>query len=151
GAEKALNAALALQAGAHLVTQAAGTQAALMAAAFESYVIDNDMLGALLRAAAPVEVTPETLAVQTIRDVVAGEGHFLGQPDTYRRMSTDFLYPDLFDRRAFEEWEEDGAPDLRETARLRAREILAEPPPSHVPAGTRRDLIARFGLIEPSG
>lgn len=148
GAEKALSVALALQAGAHLVTQAAGTQAALMATGFESYVIDNDMLGAVLRAAGPVEVDRETLALDTIRTVVAGEGHFLGQPETYRRMSSDFLYPDLFDRRTAEAWEEAGAPDLCETARSRAREILREEPPAHVPADLRRALIARFGLVD---
>ncbi|MDH3763686.1 MAG: trimethylamine methyltransferase family protein, partial [Gammaproteobacteria bacterium] len=49
GYEKSLTVTLAAQAGSNLITQAAGMQASLMGCALESYVIDNDMLGGILK------------------------------------------------------------------------------------------------------
>ena len=146
GAEKALNVATAVHAGCNLVTQAAGMQAGLMGVSFEACVIDNDMLGTILRSAGPVEVSPETLAIADIRAVVGGEGHFLGQPDTYARMKSDFLYPQIYDRRSVEEWHTKGASDLIGSARARVDAILAAPHPDHVDAQLQRRLIAEFAL-----
>lgn len=129
GYEKALGVALAAQAGSTLITQACGMQANLMAVAFEGYVIDNDMLGAVLRTLAPFDVNDETLMIAAIDAVARGEGHFLGRAETYERMRSDFLYPDIADRRSPEDWEAAGAPDIRTRARDAARDILA----SHCP------------------
>jgi trimethylamine--corrinoid protein Co-methyltransferase len=108
GYEKALNVTLAAQAGCNFITQACGMQAGLMAASLESYVIDNDMLGSVLKSLSPVEVSDATLALDSIASVVSGEGHFLGQPDTLARMSSDFLYPQLADRQPPAAWEQRG-------------------------------------------
>ena len=132
GYEKALSVTLAAQTGANLVTQACGMQGGLMGVSFEAYVIDNDMLGSILRSASKVEVSPTTLAVDAISEVVRGEGHFLGQPETYQRMKTDFLYPEIADRRTPDEWEADGSPDIRQTARDKAVEILSSHFPVHI-------------------
>jgi trimethylamine--corrinoid protein Co-methyltransferase len=150
GYEKALSVSQAVQAGANLVTQACGMQAGLMGVSLEAYVLDNDMLGAVLRAAIPPLVTPETLAVDQIAEVVAGEGHFLGRPETFQRMKSDFLYPEIADRRSIEEWTAEGGPDAAETAQVRVREILAKPPPDHIPAELRAQLIREHGLTPPS-
>ena len=40
----------------------------------------------------PVTISQDTLALNTIQAVVEGEGHFLGQPETYARMRSDFVY-----------------------------------------------------------
>ena len=125
GYEKALTVSLAAQAGSNMITQACGMHAGLMSVAFESYVIDNDMLGAVMRSLNPIEIDEVTLATNMIDEIVRGEGHFLGHPETYKRMNSDFLYPDIADRRSAQEWEEAGSKDIREVARERAREILA--------------------------
>lgn len=132
GFEKSLSVSMAVHSGAHLITQAAGMQAGLMAASFESYVIDNDMLGAIMRAATPVEVNDDTLMFQAVAEVVAGEGHFLGRSETLARMETDFLYPEVADRRPPQEWQDDGSPDIRDTARRRAEHILSNHFPDHL-------------------
>lgn len=146
GAEKAHSVSLALQAGAHLVTQAAGTQAGLMAGSLEALVIDNDMLGMIRRSMAPVEVNDETLALGAIRAVVAGEGHFLGRAETHARMSSDFLYPALYDRTSAEAWEEAGSPGLRARARTKARELLAGHWPGHADPEVIRHFEERIGI-----
>lgn len=147
GFEKSLNITLAAQAGANLITQACGMHAGLMATAFESFVIDNDMLGAILRSLSPIEVTPETLNVQSVDEVAKGEGHFLGHPDTYDRMHSDFLYPGLADRRSPQEWEEAGSRDVREIARGKAGEILANHHPDHIDQSTDRKIRDKFNIL----
>ena len=67
GYEKAINLTLAVQTGANLITQAAGTQAGLMATSLEAYVIDNEMLGAILSTGKQIEVNEETCSVEAIK------------------------------------------------------------------------------------
>ena len=132
GYEKALSISQAVQSGAHLVTQACGMHAGLMGVAYESYVLDNDMLGAILRSATAIDVSDQTLAVDSIAQAVYGEGHFLGHAETYARMKSDFLYPDIADRRSVEEWTAAGQPDLLSVARDRARALLKSHKPQDV-------------------
>ena len=125
GYEKSLAVTLAAQAGSNLITQACGMQASLLGASFEGYVIDNDMLGAIMRSVRGVEATAENLSADVIRDVCLGEGHYLGHADTLARMKADYAYPAIADRRSPREWEADGARCIRDVARDRAREVLA--------------------------
>lgn len=149
GYEKALTVTLAAQAGSNLVTQAAGMQASLMGCALESYLIDNDMLGAILKSMAPIEVSETTLALGAIDAVVHGEGHFLGQPETLQRMQSDFVYPQIGDRRSIEEWQVAGARDIREVARDRTRQILQQHYPHHLSAEIDARLRERFDIRLP--
>jgi len=148
--ERCLNVALAAQAGCNLVTQACGMHAGLMAVSFESYVIDNDMLGAVLRSLKAVEVNPETLALDRIAEVVRGEGHFLGEAQTHASMETGYLYPEIADRRSPEDWASDGARDIREVANARARALLAGPRPSLIDPETDTAIRARFDIRLPA-
>lgn len=149
GYEKALSVTMAVQAGANLVTQAAGTQAGLMATSFEAYVIDNDMLGAILSAASPIEVTTRTLAVDVIDQTVQGEGHFLGHPETYARMKSDFVYPAHADRQPPDTWLAKGAPTINRAACLTAETTLATHFPSYIPKDIDQELRARFDIRLP--
>ena len=133
-----------------MITQACGMHAGLMGVAFESYVIDNDMLGGVMRSISPLEVNTTTLATEMIGEIVAGEGHFLGHPETYKRMETDFLYPKIADRRSPQEWEEAGAKDIREAAKEKAREILATHIPKHLSAELDQKIRAKFDIRLPS-
>lgn len=125
GYEKSLAVTLAAQAGSNLITQACGMQASLLGASLEGYVIDNDMLGAIMRSVRGVEATEENLSASVIRDVCLGEGHYLGHADTLARMKADYAYPAIADRRSPREWEGDGACCIRDVARARARDVLA--------------------------
>ncbi len=50
-----------------------------------------------------MEVTPETLAVDVIKNV-GHEGHYLGESHTIERCRTEFWMPDLGDRSGLEAW-----------------------------------------------
>ena len=149
GYEKSLSITLAAQSGCNLITQACGMHAGLMACSLESYVIDNDMLGGILRSLAPVEVNGDTVDIASIRNVVEGDGHFLGQQQTLQRMQTDFLYPSIADRRDHEVWSENGAKDIRTVANANAREILQHHFPSHVAADVDSALRQQFDIRLP--
>ena len=151
GHEKCLSVTLALQAGADFVTQAAGTQASLMATALESYVIDNDMLGSILSAHTAIEVSEATLDPAAIHAAATGAGHFLGEAETLARMNSDFLYPQIGDRRTIGEWQDDGGADSWKRAHSRVREILAAPPPSLINAALAAQLEIEFDLRRLSG
>ena len=148
GYEKTLTVQSALQAGANLITQAAGAQAGLMGVDYGAMVADNDMLGAILRGNVLPEVSDETLGLKAISEVVAGEGHFLGRPETYARMRSDFLYPDIADRSPIGEWENTDRFDMGQRASIIARGVLKNYFPSHGPEDIRAHYLQRFGLLQ---
>ena len=150
GYEKGVTELLSALAGANLIYEAAGMYGSLLACSAESFVLDNDMIGGILRATRGIEVDDETLSLQVIRDVcLGGPGHFLGHAQTLNRMQSDYFYPELADRRTPQEWADGGAPDLLEQARVRTGELLAEPPPRHIPADLDGEIRARFPIRRP--
>jgi trimethylamine--corrinoid protein Co-methyltransferase len=151
GFEKSLNITLAAQAGANLITQACGMHAGLMAAALESYVIDSEMAGAILRSLAPVEVSTDTLMLTAIDETAKGAGHFLGHADTYARMHSDFLYPELACRLPVETWTQAGAEDIHSRARKKVTAILSSPPETHIPKTIETALRQKYALPDLDG
>lgn len=147
GYEKSLAVTLAAQAGSNLITQSCGMQASLLGASLEGYVIDNDMLGAIMRSVRGVEATTENLSADVIREACLGEGHYLGHLDTLARMKADYVYPTIADRRSPRDWEDDGARDIREVARDRAREILAVHHPKPFSDEIDEVIRARFDIL----
>jgi len=132
GYEKCLTISQTVQAGANIITQAAGAQAALMGISLAAMVIDNDMLGAILRATSAVDVSPETLNATSIEAVATGAGHFLGEAETFARMHADFLYPEIADRTSIEIWQAAGSADIHTMAEDHVRKVLASPPPYYI-------------------
>jgi trimethylamine--corrinoid protein Co-methyltransferase len=132
GYEKCLAVSQAAHAGSNLITQACGMQASLLGVSLEGYVVDNDMLGAILRTVRGVEVCDETMGADVIASVCRGEGHYLGHAQTLGRMKADYVYPIVGDRRSPRDWEADGAIEMRPRAVRRAKEILASHFPAHL-------------------
>ncbi|MCP5071917.1 MAG: methyltransferase [Rhodobacteraceae bacterium] len=149
GGEKGYSISLAAHAGASMIHECAGMLGSIMGTSLESYVLDNDLLGAILRTVKGIEVNEDTLNFDVIRDVVMGEGHYLGHPQTFERMKTDYLYPEIADRRSIGEWEDAGARDIRDAARDTVRRVLAEHYPSHIPADIDAQLREKYNIILP--
>jgi trimethylamine--corrinoid protein Co-methyltransferase len=140
GYEKALAVALAALAGCNNVSESAGMMGSLMGLSFESLVIDNDMLGAIMRTVRGIEVNDETLSYHEIESAVHGEGHYLRQEQTLRLMRSEYEYPQLADRLTPNVWEEAGSLDIRAQAEIRVREILS----THYPGYIAPDVDARI-------
>jgi len=149
GGEKGYTISLAAQAGATMIHECAGMQGSLMGTSFEGYVLDNDLLGAILRTVKGIDVSEDALSFEVIRDTVMGAGHYLGHPQTFDRMRSDYVYPEIADRRSIGEWEKAGSADARERARERTRAILAKHYPRHVSEATDAAIRSRYNIILP--
>ena len=147
GYEKSLAVSLAAQAGSNLITQACGMQASLLGASFEGYVVDNDMLGAIMRSLRGVEAVEANFSVDVIKEVCRGEGHYLGHADTLARMKADYIYPAIADRQSPADWERSGAEDVRSAAKRRAEAILAEHRPKPFDDEVDAALRSRFDIL----
>jgi len=150
GYEKALTTAMAGLAGANLVYESAGMLASLLGCSFESFVIDDEILGFVERGLRGIEVTDETLSLQVIEDAVNGPGHYLGHPQTLEVMESEYLYPVLGDRHTPDEWEEMGATDIRARARAQVAEILGSHYPDYLSPEVDAALRERFPIKLPA-
>ena len=134
GYEKGITTALAGLAGLNLVYESAGMHASLLGFSHESLIIDNDILGMAMRCVRGIEVTDETLSVETIRDVcMNGPGHYLGHPQTLAFMQREYIYPGIGNRLSPKEWAEVGKPDIVKLAIQRKRDLLSTYFPKHIP------------------
>jgi trimethylamine--corrinoid protein Co-methyltransferase len=149
GGEKGYTISLAALAGATMIHECAGMHGSLMGTSLESYVLDNDLVGAILRTVRGVEVSEDSLNYEMIRSVVMGEGHYLGHPQTFARMKTDYLYPEIADRKSISVWEGAGGRDARDVARDTVRKVLCRHYPDHIPADVDATLRANYNIILP--
>lgn len=126
GYEKGITELLSALAGANLIYEAAGMYGSLLAASKESFVLDNDLIGSVMRATRGIEICDDTLALEVIRDVcLNGPGHFLGNGQTLGRMQSDYYYPALADRDTPQTWADARSPSPLEAARAQTKTILA--------------------------
>ncbi|MBW2148982.1 MAG: trimethylamine methyltransferase family protein [Deltaproteobacteria bacterium] len=139
GTEKALQALMVALGGGNFIHDAAGLFECCLTSSYEQYVIDNEMLGMVARALDGMRVTPETLAFDVIK-AVGPRGNFLGQRHTLNHIRTEHFLPRIFNRQTREDWERDGALDVREVARQRAREILDSHQPEPLPEEVDKEL-----------
>ena len=148
GYEKGITELLSALAGANLIYEAAGMYGSLLAASKESFVLDNDLIGSVMRATRGFEITEDALAFNVIRDVcLNGPGHFLGSDQTLGRMQTDYFYPALADRSTPQAWADTEAPSPLEAARQRTAEILATPAEPAFGDKINAEILARFPEI----
>jgi len=132
GMEKAQSAIQVALAGTNFIHHAAGMLEDMSTIAYEQFVIDNEMLGMVMRAVRGIEVSDDTLALDAI-DRVGPGGHYLADEHTMRYMRTEHYYPsEVFDRRGRDEWEANGATDAWFRAKSLARKILAEHKPAPI-------------------
>lgn len=149
GHEKGLTVALAAQAGANLIYESGGMMASILACSLEMMVIDNDLLGAVNRTVRGIEVNPDSLASQVIRDVIAGEGHFLGHEQTLRVMQQEYVYPRIGDRLSPDDWWDAGGLSASDRAHEYVVQTLAGHFPAHVPPEVDERIRERFPIRLP--
>ncbi len=133
GYEKAYTDLLAGHSGANLIYESAGMHGSLLGCCYESYVIDNDMLGAINRTIRGIEVNDETLSIEAMREVcIGGPSHYLGHDQTINLMQREYIYPEIGDRTSPKEWKEQGSTTILERAKLKVEEIVNGYYPEHI-------------------
>jgi trimethylamine--corrinoid protein Co-methyltransferase len=109
------------------------------------------MLGNVQRLLRGIEVTDETLSYEVIERTVFGTGHYLNQPQTLALMQTEYLYPEVADRRTPGEWEAGGKEDICELAHARVRNVLSSHYPENIPPEADRKIRDRFPIrLDPN-
>ena len=137
GWEQGISNVMAGLSGLNMVYESVGMHASLLGFCFESLILGDDLLGQALRCVRGIEVTDDTLSLETMRSVcMGGPGHYLGSDQTLGLMQTEYVYPRLGDRTSPKEWLEIGRPDLVENAIKEKVRILSEHFPRHIDAAT---------------
>ena len=99
----------------------------------EGLIIDNDVIGAVQRTIKGVEVTDESLSLETIRKVcLEGPGHYLGSDQTLHLMQREYIYPSVGDRTSPNEWVDEGRLDRGRACARKLESILASHYPTHL-------------------
>ena len=147
GYEKGITGLAVALAGANYVHHSAGFLESLLTIAYEQYVIDNDINGSIMRAVRGIEVNDETLSVDVIREVCFGEGHYLGTEQSLGLMHSEYFYPPATDRRNREDWEIDGALDMRERARIIARDLMKTHQPKRIDPAVDAAIRQKFDIV----
>ncbi|MDH5344125.1 MAG: trimethylamine methyltransferase family protein [Gammaproteobacteria bacterium] len=147
GAERAHTLMPAALAGANIIYEAGGMYASLLGACPESLFMDNDVLGATLRAVRGIEVNDTTLSFDDVANVcLHGPGHFLGSDRTLAVMQSEYLYPEVGDRFSPNLWEQAGKPSALKLAIQRRDELLATHFPKHISDATDAKVRAQFPI-----
>jgi trimethylamine--corrinoid protein Co-methyltransferase len=150
GYEKAYTDVLAGHSGANLIYESAGMHASLLGCCLESFVIDNDMLGAINRTIRGIEVTEDSLSLEAMRSVcLDGPGHYLGHDQTLALMQSDYVYPEIGNRQSPMEWNEAGRPNLITQAQDRVEDILSRPRSGHIDVSLDNEIRSKFPVLLP--
>lgn len=125
GWEQGITNVMAGLAGLNLCYEAVGMHASLLGFSLESMVLGDDLLGQAMRAVRGIEVTEDSVSIETMRQVcLGGPGHYLGHGQTLALMQKDYVYPCVGNRMSPKEWAEAGQPKLLDGAAKRRDAIL---------------------------
>jgi len=147
GYESAITSLLCALAGANFIHDAAGMMEFAMTACYEKFVIDNEILGMVMRAVSGIKVSDNTLAFDLIKEVGPG-GNFVAARHTRRFMRREHYRPTLSDQNSREEWEAKGGEAIWQKAGKKARRLIAEPK-YRLPAEVRERILSEItGILD---
>lgn len=151
GYEKGYTETLLAHAGANMIYESAGMQGSLLGFSHEALVIDNDMIGGIMRTIKGIEVTEDSLSVESLRDVCTnGPGHYLGHDQTLSLMQSEYVYPVIGDRKSPKEWVESGSENILQLAQKRVRHILDTHHPGYIPPEVDAVIRANHKILLPA-
>lgn len=103
-------------------------------ASYEKLIIDNEISSMVKRARRGETVNDDTMAVETIKKVMAsGKRDFLSQKHTRQHLRTELWKPIMSDRSLYAKWEVEQL-TFEQRAHAEAQKILAEHHPDHLTA-----------------
>jgi len=125
GWEQGITNVMAGLSGLNMVYESVGMHASLLGFCLESLVLGDDILGQVLRTVRGIDVTPDSVSIEAMKQVcLGGPGHYLGSEQTLALMQTEYIYPTLGNRMSPKEWVEADRPILIDKAIARKNEIL---------------------------
>ncbi|MCD5413241.1 MAG: trimethylamine methyltransferase family protein [Dehalococcoidia bacterium] len=147
GYESAISGLLCALAGANFIHDAAGLMEFALTVSYEKFVIDNEILGMVMRAVEGIKVNDETLAFDLIKQVGPG-GNFVTAKHTRRLMRSEHYQPSLSDRNSRQDWEAKGERLTWQRAAERVEEIMSNRN-SNLPAEIRQRVFQEItGIVD---
>ena len=119
-----------------------------MTASYDKLVIDNEIIGMVMRAVEGIRVDDETLAFDLIKKVGPG-GHFVSARHTRRHMRSEQYLPELSDRENRKKWDAEGAKDTAARATEKVVEILNNPAEPAIPSDIREQIRREIPGLRP--
>lgn len=118
-AQAALESAIALnttlRSGSNFILHACGILGAYIGMSFEKFIIDEEILSMLLRLYTPIEISEETLDLETIKDVGIS-GQYLTHPKTFQFCRSEFFQSKIAKRMDYSNWVAQGKKWMHEIA-----------------------------------
>ena len=146
GYESAITNMLCALAGSNFIHDSAGLMEFAMTVCLEKYVIDNDILGMVMRAVEGIKVTDETLAFDLIKKV-GPAGNFVTSKHTRRHMRSEHYEPTVSDRNLREDWDAEGGQVAWERATILVNQII-ESSDYSLPEDTKKTILSQIpGIV----
>lgn len=112
------------------------TESAMTGSVFQLTMMD-EAIGYARHIMRGIDVNDDTLAVEVIHDV-GPNGHYLKEKHTRRYYKSEFWYPNVTDRRNYEEWKMMGQTTMEDRIIARVNDILATHEPSPIKPETEK-------------
>ena len=139
--EGAYSILLAALSGANLIHDVGYLESGLTGS-LDYLVMMNETISLTKRILGNFEVNAETLALDVVHNVGPG-GHFFTEDHTLQHYRAETWYPNLMDRRTYEDWSKDGEMTLKKRAQRKVAEILN----THKPEPIEDDIASEIERI----
>ena len=147
GYESSITGLLCALAGANFIHDAAGLMEFALTMCYEKLVIDNEILGMVMRAVEGIRVDDETLAFELIEQTGPG-GNFVTAKHTRHFMRSEHYRPTLSDRDNRDDWEAGGSRTALDRAAVKVKQLLSNRPWKLPPAARDSVLSEIAGIVE---
>lgn len=148
GYESAITSVMVALSGANYIHDAAGFIEFCMTVSYDKLVIDDEIIGMVMRAVEGITVDDSTIAMDEIAKVGPG-GHFVSSRHTRKHMRKEQFLPELSNREDREAWLKNGALDARQRATARVKAILEAERVPQVPTEVRKWIKHNIPGIHP--
>ena len=148
GYETALTGLMVALAGGNFIHDAAGFLEFCMTASYDKLVIDNEIIGMIMRAVEGITVNADTLAFDLLKEIGPG-GHFVSARHTRKHMRKEQYHPQLSDRDNREQWEQAGSKTAAARATEKVQSILNCPASGILSPGVRDQFKTQIPGLQP--
>ena len=147
GYESALTAMTVALSGSNFIHDSLGILEMCQTFSYDKMVIDNEILGNVLRVMKGIRVNEDTLAYDVIKAVGPG-GHFLADEHTAANVRKEFFMAKIADRQTRVRWQDAGGLTAVERARKAVGKILGKHVPQPVDSSLKAKIRERFPQIQ---
>ena len=118
----------------------------LMGVCLESFVLDNELCGSILSSMRKIDTSTLEKDLESIKQVVKQDKHFLAETDTLKRMNTDFNYPKSAKRLSPEIWMQEKDNTMLNQTNKNLEELLSGNFQSHLCQQTLKKIETDFDI-----